>query len=206
MNIDWPKVQSRLGVAPDGKPGPVTFAMLFTRMAGRDLGDRDRDLGIGMAQHWRDYGMDDALCLAHFLGQTAHESGLYHYLREIWGPTTAQKGYEGRQSLGNTKQGDGKRYLGRGLIQLTGRSNYAQTSERIGIDLVASPELAERPDIAVLTALDWWQAHNCNKWAKLDAGQELSRLINRGDPNTDRPANGEDERRKLTRKAKDLLA
>jgi predicted chitinase len=68
--------------------------------------------------------------------------------REIWGPTAAQKRYEGRVDLGNTQPGDGKRYMGRGYVQITGRANYRKASSLTGHDLVAEPDLALRADIA----------------------------------------------------------
>lgn len=63
--------------------------------------------------------------LAAFLAQVGHESGSLKHTAELWGPTEAQKTYEGRKSLGNTQIGDGYYYRGRGLIQCTGRSNMA---------------------------------------------------------------------------------
>jgi len=68
--------------------------------------------------------------------------------REIWGPSDAQKRYEGRADLGNTVPGDGKRFMGRGYVQITGRSNYAKATKVCGRDLVAQPDLALEPDIA----------------------------------------------------------
>src|SRR4051812_35649614 len=62
---------------------------------------------------------------AMFLAQVSHESGRFQWVRELWGPTPAQTRYEGRADLGNLRPGDGRRYLGRGPIQVTGRSNYA---------------------------------------------------------------------------------
>jgi putative chitinase len=85
---------------------------------------------------------------AYILATAWHESGQFKWLREIWGPTAQQKRYEGRADLGNTVTGDGKRFLGRGYVQITGRRNYTDWSKRLGIDLVAKPELAERPEIA----------------------------------------------------------
>lgn len=69
-------------------------------------------------------------------------------ITEIWGPTKAQRGYEGRKDLGNTVPGDGARFKGRGYVQLTGRANYAKAAKLVGEDLLARPELALRPDIA----------------------------------------------------------
>lgn len=68
--------------------------------------------------------------------------------REIWGPTAAQTRYEGRADLGNTQPGDGRRFAGRGYVQITGRANYAKASKLIGRDLVADPDLALNADIA----------------------------------------------------------
>jgi Predicted chitinase len=61
--------------------------------------------------------------VAAFIAQIGHESGQLRYVREIWGPTPAQIRYEGRTDLGNTLTGDGFKYRGRGLIQITGRTN-----------------------------------------------------------------------------------
>lgn len=68
--------------------------------------------------------------------------------REIWGPTPAQQRYEGRADLGNTQPGDGKRFMGRGYVQITGRANYAKASKLIGKDMVTNPDLALDPKSA----------------------------------------------------------
>jgi putative chitinase len=68
--------------------------------------------------------------------------------REIWGPTAAQQRYEGRADLGNTQKGDGKRFMGRGYVQITGRTNYQKASKLVGKDLVGNPDLALEADIA----------------------------------------------------------
>lgn len=89
---------------------------------------------------------------AHSLAQIMHESGGLRYTREIWGPTPAQTRYEGRTDLGNTQPGDGRRFMGRGPIQVTGRANYRAAGQELGFPLEAQPELAERPDIGALVA------------------------------------------------------
>jgi predicted chitinase len=56
--------------------------------------------------------------------------------------------YEGRLDLGNTNPGDGRRFKGRGFVQITGRTNYTKWGKRLGLDLVGKPEIASRPDVA----------------------------------------------------------
>lgn len=204
--VDWPRVQARLGVPVDGAPGALTVRALLTHVANRSLGDRGRALGAALAARYGVYGVATPLRLANFAAQTCHESGRFLYLAELWGPTPAQRGYEGRADLGNLHPGDGRRYAGRGLIQITGRANYRAAGTRLGIDLEGQPQLAEQPEVAVLTALDWWKAHNCNALADADDATGLSRLINRGSAHAIRPANGEAERIALTQHAKGLLA
>lgn len=91
---------------------------------------------------------------AYILATAHHETGPtssnLHWTprREIWGPTEAQKRYEGRADLGNTKPGDGKKFAGRGYVQITGRTNYQKASSLVGKDLVANPDLALEPEIA----------------------------------------------------------
>lgn len=86
---------------------------------------------------------------AYILATAWHETGRYKYMREIWGPTPAQAKYEGRKDLGNTVKGDGRKFLGRGFVQITGRRNYTDWSNRLGLDLLKEPQLAEKPEIAV---------------------------------------------------------
>jgi putative chitinase len=115
---------------------------------------------------------------AAFLAQVAHESGKLVYVREIWGPTPAQSKYEGRLDLGNTQPGDGKRFLGRGLIQITGRANYAAVSKGLGIDFVSNPSLLELTDNAAMSAAWFWYAHGLN--AYVSNFTTLTRKINGG--------------------------
>lgn len=99
---------------------------------------------------------------AAFIAQIGHESGRLRYVKEPWGPTPAQLRYEGRKDLGNTEPGDGFKYRGRGLIQVTGRANYERCGKALGFDLINEPKLLEVPDIAALSAGWFWQANGCN--------------------------------------------
>lgn len=118
----------------------------------------------------------------HFLAQIAHESAGFRYLYEIWGPTRAQRGYEGRRDLGNTVRGDGYRYRGRGYMMLTGRANYRAAGKALGLPLEAQPDLAARPQIAARVAGWYWTSRNLNHYAdKGDAGlRAITYRINGG--------------------------
>lgn len=139
-----------------------------------------------LAQVCSVYAINTPERLAAFLAQLGHESGALRYVREVWGPTPAQQRYEGRADLGNTQPGDGKRFMGRGLIQLTGRANYAAFRDRMrarGIecpDFEAEPERVEEPRWAAMSAGDFWNSRNLNALA--DAGQfeRITRKINGG--------------------------
>lgn len=90
-----------------------------------------------------------------FLAQIAVESGSLHYVREI----ADGSAYEGRADLGNTEPGDGRRFPGRGLGQITGRKNHMLCGIALGLDLLAQPELLEQPENAALSAGWYWSTH-----------------------------------------------
>lgn len=151
---------------------------------------------LTMAESWhphiteamRAYGIDSPLRQAAFLAQIGHESGGLRYRSELWGPTPAQARYEGREDLGNTQPGDGKRFKGHGLIQATGRYNHARLRDRLrarfpnrGVpDFEADPESLAWPEWAALSAADFWDDHNLNAWADKEDFDGVSDIINRG--------------------------
>ena len=117
---------------------------------------------------------------AAFLAQIAHESGELHHVREIWGPTDWQVRYEENHSLGNVIPGDGKRFMGRGLIQLTGRDNYQRCSLALFQDerLLDRPDLLEEPENAALSAAWYWNIRKINQPADFGDFQTVTKRIN----------------------------
>ena len=137
--------------------------------------------------------------VAAFIAQIGHESGQLKYVKEIWGPTAAQARYEGRKDLGNTVAGDGSKYRGRGLIQITGRANYMTCGEGLGLDLIKQPELLEKPQHACMSAAWFWATKGLSTLA--DAGQfdKITQRINGGQ-------NGAADRQSLYARALKVLA
>ena len=129
-----------------------------------------------------------------FLAQIGHESGQLRYTEEL----ASGDAYEGRKGLGNIHPGDGVKYKGRGLIQLTGYTNYSLCGQALGLDLLQHPELLEQPEYACRSAGWYWTYNNLN--ALCDAGffKELTRRINGG-------LNGYADRYKLYQRAFDII-
>lgn len=146
-----------------------------------------RDLGEAMHH----YEINTRLRAAHFIAQTAHESGGYRWREEL----ASGAEYEGRRDLGNTHPGDGRRYKGRSFIQVTGRANYAAISRALGVDFVRHPaRLAERR-FAALAAAWWWHQHGLNPYADHNDVLTITRIINGG-------YNGLDSRKAYLKRAK----
>ena len=108
------------------------------------------------------------------------QSDQLKYMREIWGPTAAQARYEGRVDLGNTQSGDGPKYRGRGLIQISGRSNYKTCGEALGLDLINQAELLEKPQHACMSAAWFWATRGHNTLADEGKFETITRRINGG--------------------------
>jgi len=132
---------------------------------------------------------------AHFLAQLGHESGALVYAEEL----ASGDAYEGRADLGNTQPGDGRRFKGRGLIQLTGRANYTAYGAAIGRDLATSPEVvAAEPALAVDAACWFWETRKINPLADADDIEAVTRKVNGG-------LNGLADRKAYLRRAKFFL-
>lgn len=140
------------------------------------------------------YGIINRMRVCHFLAQIAHESGELRYTREI----ASGKEYEGRKDLGNVKPGDGVRYKGRGLIQITGRANYKQISDATEIDFIGHPEWIELSQWATMSACWWWDNRGLNRLADKDALTLITQRINGG-------ANGLQDRLKYLERAKKVI-
>ena len=147
------------------------------------------------------FGIDTNQRIAAFIAQVGHESGQLRYNKEIWGPTEAQKGYEGRKDLGNVIAGDGVKFKGRGLIQITGRANYESFGQDIKQDkafFTDNPQLVEQPEYAVMTACWFWQKKKLNTYADNGDFKTLTKRINGG-------LNGYDDRVQIWERAKNIL-
>lgn len=112
----------------------------------------------------------------YFLGQMMYESAGFSRLTEM----ASGDAYEGRKDLGNVNPGDGRRYKGRGIIQLTGRYNYRKFGDMAGIDLENNPELAADPKVAVDIALAFWFASGAHQAAINMDYRKVTKLINGG--------------------------
>ena len=148
-------------------------------------------------------GVDTMLRTAAFVAQLAHESAEFRFMEEIWGPIDAQRRYEPpadlAKRLGNTQPGDGKRFKGRGPIQITGRFNYKKYGDLLGVDLVNQPELAAQPEVAFSTAGLFWKTNGLNELADGEQFVAITKRINGG-------TNGLPDREKYFARAKGVLA
>jgi putative chitinase len=124
---------------------------------------------------FKEFGIDTPGQQQRFLAQIAHESGGFFYVREL----ASGAAYEGRADLGNTQPGDGCKFRGRGLIQITGRANTAACSRALFGDdrLLDTPELLEQPSLATRSAGWFWKSKNLGA---IEDFERLTRRINGG--------------------------
>lgn len=142
------------------------------------------------------YRIATPLRIAHFIAQIAHESASFRFTEEI----ADGSAYEGRVDLGNTQPGDGRRFKGRGLIQLTGRANYAAYSADTGVDYLAAPQkVASDPLVATDVACWFWHRNRLNALADQDDVKAVTKKVNGG-------FNGLDDRVAYLGRAKAVLA
>ncbi|MDF2040837.1 MULTISPECIES: glycoside hydrolase family 19 protein [Pantoea] len=106
--------------------------------------------------------------------------------------------YANRNGNGDVDSGDGYRYRGRGLIQITGKANYAALVKQLGADVVANPDLLLGYRFAAMSAAAWWKNHGLNELADSDDVLRITRIINGG-------TNGLDDRKSRLSKSKGIL-
>lgn len=185
LTIDPPAAHDSLGAATlysiAGRRGPAQAAIVDA-------------LGPLLEPTLARYGIDTPLRRAHFLAQAAHECDRFCTLTEY----ASGQAYEGRRDLGNTKPGDGRRFRGRGILQITGRANYNRAGLRLGLDLISNPELLATPGPALEAACAYWQDRVINRHADNDDLVAVTKAINGG-------TNGLEDRRALTGTAKRIL-
>lgn len=122
------------------------------------------------------YSINTPLRAAAFLAQVAHESGGFRYVREL----ASGQAYEGRKDLGNVHEGDGVRFKGRGLIQITGRDNYRACGIALGLDLINAPDLLSTPQYAALSTGWFWNTNDLNALADDSEFKAITQKINGG--------------------------
>jgi len=148
-----------------------------------------------LAQAMVEFEINTPLRESAFLAQLAHESGELKHMEEI----ASGSAYEGRKDLGNTEPGDGKRFKGRGPIQLTGRANYKKYGELLKLNLVDFPLIAATPEVGFRIAGLYWKLNGCNRAADAQDFRAITKAINGG-------YNGLDDRIKYYERAKRVLA
>ncbi len=168
----------------------VTFEQLCS-IAHHAQPSRLKKLQPWLNQSMSKFEINTRLRQAHFIAQVAHESDCFNYLEELGDGAY----YEGRDDLGNTTAGDGAKFKGRGIIQITGRYNYMQVGNALGVDLISNPERLADYDLACLSAAWWWSTNNLNEFADKDDIRLLTRRVNGG-------SNGLEERTNYLIRAK----
>lgn len=159
----------------------------LARAAGVAVNANMRSLVMALDNYGADVGLDRPHRLAQYGAQWLHESGNFRYDREVWGPTPAQKRYEGRVDLGNTQPGDGEKFKGHTGAQITGRANTAEFMawcRKQGYsppDFLANPELMNTDPWEGLGPLWYWTTRKLNRLADENNTEMISRRVNGGD-------------------------
>lgn len=180
-------------IIPDGKG--ITRDQLSYIMTGAKSADIDTFLNP-VNKIMTKYEINTPLRICHFLAQVGHESGSLRYKEEI----ASGRAYEGRADLGNTHPGDGVKFKGHGLIQLTGRLNHTDYSNYVGDpDLLVNPKrIALEPEHSAGAAAWFWMTRKLNPLADQDDIIRITKKINGG-------LNGMADRRGYLQRAKKVL-
>lgn len=124
----------------------------------------------------REFGITNRPRARMWLAQVGHESASLRYMEEI----ASGAAYEGRKDLGNTQPGDGRRFKGRGPIQITGRFNYTAAGKALNLPLVSQPQIAAQPQYAFRVSAWWWKNHGLNEISDRNDVNAATRRINGG--------------------------
>ncbi len=193
------KTWAALGITAPRPPDPGTgdgVSLQQLREIMPNLSDaRAREVLPHLNKAMAEGGINTPKRQAAFLAQLAHESMEFKHFEEI---ASGEK-YEGRKDLGNIHPGDGKRFKGRGPIQLTGRANYREAGKALGIDLENNPKRAADVDVGFRTAVWFWNSRNLNQYADEGDFKTITRRINGGE-------NGMASRQKYYDRAKHVLS
>ncbi|MFL5357833.1 peptidoglycan-binding protein [Archangium sp.] len=195
-----PRTWSALGVHVEGTPPEIPIGAGLTAKVLREIMPKLTAARADECLPYLDVAMVEADITtpqrqAAFLAQLAHESGELRFFEEL----ASGEAYEGRKDLGNTQPGDGRRYKGRGPIQLTGRANYRAAGMALGIDLEGSPTRAGDVDVGFRVAAWFWKSRGLNPLADVGDFREMTRRINGG-------FNGLAQREAYHRRALELLS
>lgn len=133
-------------------------------------------LGPALPAVFREFDIVAARRIEHFLAQAAHESDGFCTTEEY----ASGAAYEGRRDLGNVQPGDGRRFKGRGIFQLTGRDNYERYGRLLGLDLIRRPERAAEPVVSLRIAGCYWRERKIGPMADDDDLIRVTRAINGG--------------------------
>jgi putative chitinase len=139
------------------------------------------------------FEIDTQLRISHFLAQTCQESDCYSTTEEY----ASGDEYQGR--LGNIHPGDGRRYKGRGILQLTGRSNYREYGHIVGLDLEGNPTIAAEPALSLQIACEFWRKNNINPDCDRNDLVAVTRKVNGG-------THGIEQRRAFLTRARAVVA
>jgi putative chitinase len=160
------------------------------------------------------YGFATVNRVGMFLANVGHETGNLRYTVELWGPTSAQEGYDTHPGLGNLYLGDGYKYRGRGWLQTTGRANYAALTERLRKrwpqmevpDFLACPDMLAKTEWCALSAADYIDMNGIVRFADAGDFDGYCDMINRGRKTIRHgDANGFKDREKLWKAARPAL-
>jgi putative chitinase len=155
---------------------PADWELILRQIAPNGKDQIIRDLADVLPALCDRYAINTSSRMAHFLAQICHESDHFKTTVEY----ASGDAYEGRKDLGNIEKGDGRRFKGRGLIQLTGRNNYEKAGWVLHQDFVADPEMVARFPHAADVAGWYWHIHELNHHADRDDVKRITKIINGG--------------------------